>query len=139
MSLSAIPAYLLARRLAGTRAAICAAVLTLALPAMVYTSTIMTENAFLPVFLFWVLAVVAALERPTVLRQLAAVGLTFVAYLTRNQAIALLPALVTAIVLVVCLEAVEDDRRWPSAVLRRGAGFAATWATLLVGVGAFFV
>ena len=67
MSLSAIPAYLLARRLAGTPAAICAAVLTLALPAMVYTSTIMTENAFLPVFLFWVLAVVAALERPTVL------------------------------------------------------------------------
>ena len=99
MSLSAIPAYLLARRLAGTASAVCAAVLTLALPAMIYTSTIMTENAFLPVFLFWVLALVAALERPTILRQLVAVGLTFVAYLTRNQAIVLLPALVTAILL----------------------------------------
>jgi hypothetical protein len=139
MSLSAIPAYLLARRLAGTAAAVCAAVLTLALPAMVYTSTIMTESAFLPVFLFWVLAVVAALERPTVLRQLAAVGLTFVAYLTRNQGVALLPALVTALVLLVCLEAVEDERPWPRAALARAARFAATWLTLLVGVVAFFV
>ena len=34
-------------------------------PAMVYTGTIMTENAFFPVFLFWVLALVRALERPT--------------------------------------------------------------------------
>ena len=139
MSLSAIPVYLLARRLAGTTAAVCAAVLTLALPAMVYTSTIMTESAFLPVFLFWVLAVVAALERPTVLRQLAAVGLTFVAYLTRTQGIVLLPAFITAIILVVCLEAVEDDRPWPSAVLRRVAGFVATWVTLLAGAAAFFV
>jgi hypothetical protein len=139
MSLSAIPAYLLARRLAGTASAVCAAVLTLALPAMIYTSTIMTENAFLPVFLFWVLALVAALERPTILRQLVAVGLTFVAYLTRNQAIVLLPALVTAILLVICLEAVEDDPPWPSAALRRAARFAATWVTLLFGVVAFFV
>jgi len=139
MSLSAIPAYLLARRLAGTPSAICAAVLTLALPAMVYTSTIMTENAFFPVFLFWVLATVMALERPTALRQLVAVGLTFVAYLTRNQAVALLPALVTAIVVLVCVEAADDDRPYSRAALRRAARFAATWLTLVTGVVAYLV
>ena len=139
MSLSAIPVYVLARRVAGTAAAICAAVLTLALPAMVYTSTLMTENAFLPVFLFWVLAVVSALERPTVWRQLAAVGLTFVAYLTRNQAIALFPALVTAIVPIVLLEAGEDARPYFRAALAGAARFWATWVTLLGGLVAFFV
>ena len=139
MSLSAIPVYVLTRRFGGTAAALCAVVLTLALPAMVYTSTIMTENAFLPVFLFWVLAVVSAVERPTVWRQLAAVGLTFVAYLTRNQAVALLPALVTAIVLAVCLEAAEEPRPFPRALAARAARFWTTWLTLLAGVVAFFV
>ena len=139
MSLAAVPTYLLARRLAGTPAAICASVLTLALPAMVYTSTIMTENAFLPVFLFWVLAVVLALERPTLWRQLAAVGLTFVAYLTRNQAVALLPALVTAILLLVCIEAAADERPFARAAAGRAARFAATWLTLLFGIVAYLV
>lgn len=138
MSLAAVPVYLLARRLVGSALALGAAVLALALPGMVYTSTIMTENAFYPVFLFWVLAVVLALERPTVLRQLAAVGVTFLAYMTRNQAAVLVPALVTAIVLLVLLEASSDERGFAAAAGRRAAAFAATWATLLAGVGVFF-
>ena len=138
MSLAAIPVYVLARRLVGSALALGAAVLSLALPGMVYTSTIMTENAFYPVFLFWVLAVVLALERPTVLRQLAAVGVTFLAYMTRNQAAVLVPALVTAIVLLVLLEASSDERGFTTAAGRRVAAFAATWATLVAGVAVFF-
>jgi hypothetical protein len=137
MSLAAVPVYLLARRLAGRGLALAAAVLALALPGMAYTSTIMTENAFFPVFLFWVLALVLALERPTAVRQLAIVVLTFVAYETRNQAAVLVPALVTAIILVILFEAWDDDRRFAVAVARGAAAFAVTWATLGVGIGGY--
>ena len=137
MSLAAVPAYLLARRLVGRALGLGAAVLTLALPAMVYTSTIMTENAFFPVFLFWVLALVLALERPTVVRQLVMVGLTFVAYMTRNQGAVLVPALVTAIVLVLLLESWGDDRGFAAALRRRAAAFWVTWATLAVGIAGY--
>ena len=138
MSLAAVPVYLLARRLVGKALALGAAVLALALPAMIYTSSILTENVFYPVFLFWVLAVVLALDRPTILRQLAAVGLTFVAYETRNQGAVLVPALVSAIVVFVLLEAWDDERGFVRAALRRTAAFAVTWATLAAAVAAFF-
>jgi hypothetical protein len=137
MSLAAVPVYLLARRLAGRALALAAAVLTLALPGMAYTSTIMTENAFFPVFLFWVLALALTLERPTTVRQVAVVALTFVAYLTRNQAAVLVPALVTAIVLVILLEAWDDDRGFVVAVARRASGFTVTWVVLAAGVGGY--
>lgn len=137
MSLAAVPVYVLARRLAPTALALGAAALTLALPGMIYTGTIMTENAFFPVFLFWVLAVVLALERPTAVRQLAAVGLTFVAYLTRNQGAVLAPALVTAVIAFVLLEAWSDDLRFARAVVSRAAAFAVTWLALAAGIGAF--
>jgi hypothetical protein len=138
MSLAAIPVYLLARRLTGKALALGASVLTLALPGMVYTGVIMTENAFYPLFLFWMLAVVLALERPTTLRQLAAVGLSFVTYLTRNQGAVLLPALVTAIFLLVLLEA-ASDRPFLVSALRRAKAYWVTWLTLAIGAAAFLV
>ena len=138
MSLAAIPVYFLARRLVGKALALAASVLTLALPGMVYTGVIMTENAFYPVFLFWMLAVVLALERPTVLRQLAAVGLSFFAYLTRNQGAVLLPALVTAILLLVLLEA-SSDRPFLGSALRKAKAYWVTWLTLATGAAAFLV
>jgi hypothetical protein len=137
MSLAAVPVYLLASRLAGRALGLVAAVLALALPGMVYTSTIMTENAFFPVFLFWVLALVLALERPTAVRQVAVVGLTFVAYLTRNQGAVLVPALVTAIVIVVLLESWGDERGFGAALGRRAAALAIAWGTLAAGIGAY--
>ena len=76
MSLAAIPAYLLARRAPGAALAR-RAPLAVALPSLAYTGTLMTENAFYPVFLLAAWALVRALERPTVVRQavlLAAFG-----------------------------------------------------------------
>ncbi len=138
MSLAAVPVYLIARRLVPTPLALGAAALALALPSLVYTGTIMTENAFFPMFLFWVLAVVRTLERPTLVRQLAAVGLTFLAYLTRNQGAVLAPALVTALALFVLLDA-SSERRYFPALLRRLVSFAVTWATLAVGVAGYLI
>ena len=60
----------------------------------------MTENIFFPLFLTTIWATVAALERPTVRRQLVVVELLALGLATRPQAVALVPALLTAIVLV---------------------------------------
>ena len=65
MSLAAVPAYLIARRVVGKWSALLAALLTVAVPSMVYTATVMTENAYYPVFLLAALALVALLERPS--------------------------------------------------------------------------
>ena len=42
---------------------------------MVYTGTLMTENAFYPIFLTAALALVLMLERPTWQRQLLVLGI----------------------------------------------------------------
>jgi hypothetical protein len=96
MSLAAVPAYFLARRLVPTRLALVVAALTVAVPSMLYTGTLMTENAFYPIFLTCVLALVAVLERPTPSRQLLLLALCAIAYATRQQAIALVPAILCA-------------------------------------------
>ena len=112
MSTAAIPAYFVARRLAGPSWALAAAVFAVSIPPMLYTSVVMTENAFYPAFMLFVWALVAALERPTPLRQVAVFGAIGFAYLFRAQGVALLPALLTAILLLAVLNgaAVSSDR-----------------------------
>ncbi|HEU0305164.1 MAG TPA: glycosyltransferase family 39 protein [Gaiellaceae bacterium] len=100
MSLAAVPAYFLARRVLSAPFALAAAAFAVAVPSMVYTATLMTENAFYPLFVAAALVMVLWLERPTMLRTGIVLGITLVAYLTRQQALALLPALLTAPVLV---------------------------------------
>jgi len=104
MSLAAVPAYYLARRVVATPLALLAALLTVAVPSMVYTGTVMTENAFYGLFLVVVLALVWMLERPTVLRQLLALALVVVAYLTRAQSLAFVPAVLAAPLLLAFFE-----------------------------------
>jgi len=96
MSLAAIPAYFLARRVVRPSLALVVAVLAVAIPSMVYTGTLMTENAFYPLFLTCALALVWVLERPAPGRLLLLAGLSLLAFLTRAQALALAPAIVTA-------------------------------------------
>ena len=92
MSLAAIPAYFLARRVLGTWLSLAAAALAVAIPSMVYTGTLMTENAFYPVFLAAVLALVVWLDRPTRGEHGdPRSALCLFAFLTRAQAIALVP------------------------------------------------
>jgi hypothetical protein len=96
MSLAAVPAYFLARRVLSQPYALAASALSVAIPSMLYTGTLMTENAFYPVFLCLALATVLMLEQPTWRRQLVVLGLCLVAYVTRQQAVALLPAVLAA-------------------------------------------
>ena len=100
MSLAAVPAYLLARRVAGQGLALAAAVLAVAVPSMIYTATVMTENAFYPLFLLATLALVALLERPSAKRYVAFFAALALAYLTRTQAVVIAAAALTAPILI---------------------------------------
>jgi hypothetical protein len=99
MSLAAVPAYLLARRLVARVPALVAAALSLAIPSLLYTGMLMTENAFYPLFLLTALVLVLTLERPTALRQLLLLVLCGVGFATRAQAIAFVPAVLVAPIL----------------------------------------
>ena len=92
----------------------------------------MTENAFYPAFMLFVWALVAALERPTPLRQLVPFACIFLAYGIRAQAVALLPALLTAIVLLGLANAVGAPEARLASLWRTLRSFWVSW--LLVGV-----
>jgi hypothetical protein len=134
MSLAAVPAYLLARRLLGQAAAVVAAAFAVLLPSLAYTGTLMTENAFYPLFLTAVLLLVLVLERPTVLRQLALLGVCAVAYLTRAQALALVAALATAPLLLAAIEGARPRSLWRYRVLYGALGGALLLAVAYEGV-----
>jgi hypothetical protein len=109
MSLAAVPVYFLARRLLTPKLSLAAAALSVAIPSMLYTGMLMTENAFYPLFLGVCLLLVLTLERPTALRQIALLASCGIAFATRAQAVALLPAILVAPVLHGWIE--QDLRR----------------------------
>jgi hypothetical protein len=100
MSLAALPAYFLARRVLSQPYALAAAALSVAIPSMIYTGTLMTENVFYPVFLCVALVAVRMLERPTRWNQLGLLALCLLAFETRQQAIVLIPAVLVASLVV---------------------------------------
>jgi glycosyltransferase involved in cell wall biosynthesis len=126
MSLTAVPVYFLARRLLSPLWSLLAAALAIAVPSMMYTGTLMTETVFYPIFVCVALALVLALERPTVTRQLVLVAVCLLAFLTRSQAVVLIPAVATAPPLLAWL-----DRRRVVRVVRE---FRVVYAILVVGV-----
>ena len=125
MSLTAIPVYFLARRVVTPIPSLLAALLAVAVPSLMYTGTLMTETVFYPLFACVALALVLALERPTIQRQLVLLGLCLLAFLTRSQAIVLIPAVATAPLFLAWL----DRRR-----LRMLADFRVLYGVLAAGV-----
>lgn len=131
-SLTAVPLYLLARRLLPPWWSLGVAALSVVIPSSVYVSLVMTESAAYAVASLALLAIVLALERPTVPRQLAVLGAVALAYLTRAQFFALFPAYVAALGL---LWAVVPVRR-PRAV----RALVGLWPTLgALGIGVVLV
>jgi hypothetical protein len=132
MSLAAVPAFLIARRLVGPWLSLLAAALAIAIPDVLLAGTIMTENGFYPLFLLWVWLLVLMLERPTVPSQLGVLALLLVLYETRSQAVALAPALLTALVLMIGTETlVATERR--RTLVARARSYWLTWALVAVG------
>ena len=134
VSLSAVPVYLVSRRLVAPLPALLAAALTLTLPWLFFSAVVMTENAFFFLFLFWFWALVVMLERPTLARQLVMFVLLGLLYETRPQAVALVPALVTALVLVIAGNVwFGADRPRSRSAVRATLAFWPTIALLAVG------
>src|SRR5215510_9451968 len=104
MSLAAVPAFFLARRVVRDGYALLAALLAVAVPSLAYTGTVMTENAFYPLFLVVVLVLLVVLERPTPLWVVLLLALAGLAYETRVQAVALGPAILLAPLLLAIFE-----------------------------------
>jgi Dolichyl-phosphate-mannose-protein mannosyltransferase len=129
MSSAALPAYWIARRVLDRQKALVAAALAVLVPSMVYTGTIMTENAFYPAFLFCVLTTLRALESPTIGRQFVALASFAAAFLIRTEAVALLPAYITTVAVLALLEP-GSRRRHLRRVVRT---YRSTWALLLAG------
>jgi hypothetical protein len=84
-ALTAVPVYLLARRLVSGWWAVLAAGLAVAIPSSISVATIMTESLSYVATAWTLYAIMLALERPTVLRQFAVLAATAVAFLTRPQ------------------------------------------------------
>ena len=134
MSLAAVPAYYLARRVVSQPLALFAALFAVTIPSMQYTGTIMTENAFYPAFMVCVLAFVWMLERPTATRQLVALLPIIPAFFVRAQAVLLVGALVTGILVLVLVDShVAAERFAPRLLLRRLDAFRVTWLVLVGG------
>jgi hypothetical protein len=104
MSLTAVPAYLLARRVLQARLALFAAALSVLVPSMLYTGMLMTENAFYPLFVLAAYLLVRMLERPTALLQVALLAVCGIAFECRAQAVALFPAIACAPFLLALVE-----------------------------------
>ena len=110
MSLAAVPAYLLARRVGvSERLAVAAAALALVLPDLVYTGWVLSEPFAYPLALFAAYLAVRALDRPTFGAQLAFLAVAGLASFARVQLL-LLP--ICFVVAAVVMDARERQLLW---------------------------
>jgi hypothetical protein len=95
---AAIPAYLLARSVTGSRpAAIVAAAMTAVTPWLVLSTTLLTENAAYPAFIWSVFLCYRTMAAPSVVNDLAASAGLALAFFARTQMIVLALAFPVAI------------------------------------------
>jgi len=97
MSLTAVPVYLWGRTFVDRRWAFVAAVLTVALPGLVYSGLVMSEVLFYPAVVLAAWTAARAIERPSIGRQAVLGGVVLLAVLTRLQALVFIPAVLTAL------------------------------------------
>jgi hypothetical protein len=140
MTLGAIPLYLWARRLVAPLWAVLVVVLYLAMPGFIYSAEILTEGAFLPSTMLALLALALALERPTLRRQVFALGAIALVIASRLQGVVFLAVVPTAIALVLLLDAIAaapGTRR--TTVLDKLRRFAPSLGAIVVAVAGYAV
>ena len=122
-ALTAIPVYLLARRLVSEWWAVLAAGLAVAIPSSISVATVMTESLAFFTAAWALYAIMLALERPTAGRQLALLAAVAAAFLTRPQFGALYVTWLLGLALVWWIRPASRPRAradlvwlWPSAV-----------------------
>jgi hypothetical protein len=91
------------------------------IPATAYSALVMTESLFYPAFVTAALVLTLTLERPTLARQVLTIGLVLTLVAIRTQALALVPAVLTAVVV---------DGLRTSSLRARIRAFWPTWTAL---------
>ncbi len=107
MSLAAVPTFLIARRVVRPSLALLAAITAVAIPSMAYTATLTTESLFYPVALTFVWLLLRYLDTPGWARLAVLLLGLVIAFATRAQSLAFVPAIATAPFLLALVE-----RRW---------------------------
>ena len=100
MASAVFPVYWLARQLTSRRAALLAAVAAVVAPGLLYHSYLMTDAAGYPAFLLAVAVMTRALARPSRGWEVAVVGVSLLAVLTRTQFVVLPLAYLVAVAVV---------------------------------------
>ena len=149
--LAAFPLYLVARRVLPPWWSVGVAASSIAIPSSMYVALVMTESVSFFLFSAAVLAIVLALERPSIPRQLAVLVVIGIAYATRAQFAVLLPAFLLALAATWALTPGRERLRtllmslWPTlAALALGAAALvvrplATGSSPLDAIGAYEV
>jgi hypothetical protein len=111
LSLAVIPIYAIARSVLAPARALAVAALSLLLPLMFYSGLALSENLAYPLVLvaFW--AMLRALREPRAVNDLLLTGAVLLAAAARLQNVVLLPAALTAVVLVPLLHPAPGLRR----------------------------
>ena len=136
VSLTAIPAYALARRFVSPQRALVVAALAVSVPGLLYAGTLMTESVLYPLFVLALLAIVGAIERPTVMTQAFVFGAIALAAFVKVHSLVLAAGYVGAVLLYHALEV-----RQLAALRHRLKAYWLTWYVILglclaVGFGA---
>ena len=135
MSLAAVPVYFAAAMLMRRRWALGAALLTVLIPAMAYTTVVMTESAFYPAFALAFLLIVRSLRRPTIVSQVLVVAAAALCFEIRPQGLVIVPAFVVSALLIVGLDVVFPVAGTRLAGLRNGViRFLPTWIVAVAGL-----
>ena len=111
MTASSLLVYAWARRLVSTPYALATFALTLVMPAVLYTSELMSENLAMPAFVLSAFAIWRALQQPTLTNQAWALGSIVLVCAIRAQGVVLVPIWATAIALSAVLS-IESVGRW---------------------------
>jgi hypothetical protein len=138
-AISAVPMYLLARRIVRPWPSLALAALSVTVPSAMYVSVVMTESLAYLACTVALLAIMLALERPTFARQLSALTAIGVATATRPQFAALFGAYLLGLLMVALLERRHVRGSgvfrplWPSGIALGLAGVAALAGPLASG------
>ena len=135
MSATAIPVFLWARPLAGSRGALLAAALTILMPGLAYSGLLMSEALYLPVAVLACWALARCLCEPTVARQAVLLGAVALALATRLQAIGLVPTIVAALLVLAVAERSTATVRRMLPTLAVVAGASAAWIVVRLATG----
>jgi hypothetical protein len=111
MSLSVVPVYAIARYVLSRRLSLTVAALAAIAPVMAYSSLELSENLAYPLCLVAIWATLRAVRAPGLRNDLVMLGAIVLASGARLQLVVLVPAAVTAILLVALLEPTGDRRR----------------------------